>query len=118
VTGFCGHGSEPSGFLNGGEFLDWPSELSAPHEGLCYMELVTVSVVLIQNVARMGHVFQIQCIIRRQNVAIVTTGIRSQFRIADAFPGNPMYCLTLVCKTEWNMKDYTLPSAVGFCWCW
>jgi hypothetical protein len=82
------------------------------------MELVTVSVVLIQNVARMGHVFQIQCIIRRQNVAIVTTGIPSQFRIADAFPGNPMYCLTLVCKTEWNMKDYTLPSAVGFCWCW
>lgn len=54
----------------------------------------------------------------KADVAMVTSCIRSKFHIAESFPRNQTHCLTLVCKTEWDMKDYTLPSAVGFCWCW
>jgi len=42
----------------------------------------------------------------------------AKFHIADAFSASQIHSLALVCITEWKMKDYTLPSAVGFCSCW
>jgi hypothetical protein len=40
VAGSCEHGNETSGFIKGGEFLDYLSDYLASQEGLCSMELV------------------------------------------------------------------------------
>jgi hypothetical protein len=41
VAGSCGHGSEPSDSIKGGEFLGYLSILLAFQEALCSMELVS-----------------------------------------------------------------------------
>jgi hypothetical protein len=40
VAGSCGHGNEPSGCINGGEFIDQLSVLLASQEELSSVDLV------------------------------------------------------------------------------
>jgi hypothetical protein len=49
VVGSCEQGSDPSGSIKDGEFLDQLSVLLTPQEGLCSMELDSYIVTYIRN---------------------------------------------------------------------